>query len=625
MRILLGVLSLLLFSVMACGSGSDGPKSDVRADVDAADDRAELVHALDTNDFAPAADVSNTVDQQEPMADLVHAAPDLLCDSQDTSNLDTHDTENVSTDVPGEVVCASNCDGKECGDDGCGGQCGSCDDSLDCTSDVCDGETCKHAASPVFCIIDALCVPSGTLAPGNVCRACDPAASGTEWTAVWDGKECGAEKVCHSGQCCTPVENCAGKDCGDDGCGGQCGECVDGLVCSNDGLCVDPCEGYECGQNAFGDSCGDCSNDLACVNGKCVTSCIDQCAGKSPQGCYCDIVCAHYGDCCGDVCLVCPQHLYCDCYDECVPDEQCGWTTCGGACGTCSAVEEVCTAGQCNQSTGTECDDGNAEPWDGCTNGQLSETAVSDATTVNDSFPAPVVCAGQVFVAFQGHEGNPVERNIYVRRFDLAASPVGAPTPVSVQPGLLTSPTLACGMDSFLAVAWTEYGTFGEQDQRIRLSFLKTDDLGVMAAHILQTENPESGGIGYPQLAASETGNVVIAYSSKAKSGQSYGPDALVYEVYLRSYDIVGQPVAGETLVNTDTKGDQSMPAVAWLHDDMFVVVWNASETDVSLDPDDNGVSAQTINSDGDLVGLPFLLNSLTDGGQLMASLARAG
>ncbi len=71
--------------------------------------------------------------------------------------------------------CQETCGQKVCGDDGCGGSCGSC-------------------------------------ASGKVCNS--------------------------SGQCvesCAPA--CSGKDCGDDGCGGSCGSCASGESCTAQGTC----------------------------------------------------------------------------------------------------------------------------------------------------------------------------------------------------------------------------------------------------------------------------------------------------------------------------------------------------------------------------------------------------
>lgn len=75
-------------------------------------------------------------------------------------------------------VCVPDCEGRECGPDGCGGTCGACADPT---------------------------------------TACDAA-----------------------GRCtlCTPA--CEGKACGPDGCGRSCGSCPDGEQCADDGTCAAP-------------------------------------------------------------------------------------------------------------------------------------------------------------------------------------------------------------------------------------------------------------------------------------------------------------------------------------------------------------------------------------------------
>jgi GH25 family lysozyme M1 (1,4-beta-N-acetylmuramidase) len=99
--------------------------------------------------------------------------------------------------------CQPACDGKQCGDDGCGGSCGSCTGPSACTDGKC------------------LCAPSchgkqcGDDGCGGSCGACPQQAY------------CQAG-ICYEGQC---VPQCAGRECGDDGCGGSCGSCGDGEQC----------------------------------------------------------------------------------------------------------------------------------------------------------------------------------------------------------------------------------------------------------------------------------------------------------------------------------------------------------------------------------------------------------
>jgi hypothetical protein len=82
----------------------------------------------------------------------------------------------------GSASCTPMCAESECGDDGCGGLCG----------------TCPQVAP--YCVLNQCAVT------------------------------------------CAP--SCPGRQCGDDGCGGSCGECITvGTVCAEDGLCVDPLQG----------------------------------------------------------------------------------------------------------------------------------------------------------------------------------------------------------------------------------------------------------------------------------------------------------------------------------------------------------------------------------------------
>jgi hypothetical protein len=66
------------------------------------------------------------------------------------------------------------------------------------------------------------------------------------------------------------VPQCDGRFCGDDHCGGQCGECAEGEACTPGGRCLpDPCipacEGRECGSDGCGGQCGSCEGGELCI------------------------------------------------------------------------------------------------------------------------------------------------------------------------------------------------------------------------------------------------------------------------------------------------------------------------------------------------------------------------
>lgn len=106
---------------------------------------------------------------------------------------------------------------------------------------------------------------------------------------------------------CTP--SCAGKSCGNDGCGGSCGTCNASSYCSATGqcvaACVPSCAGRVCGNDGCGGSCGSCGNGQVCNgSGRCV-ACNPTCDGMhclGPDGCGGTCTCRPGTACAGGVC-----------------------------------------------------------------------------------------------------------------------------------------------------------------------------------------------------------------------------------------------------------------------------------------------------------------------------------
>jgi hypothetical protein len=129
-----------------------------------------------------------------------------------------------------------------------------CDDSNPCTQDSCDTQSgCLHEVAAGACDDNNACTDgdtckNGLCIPGpvtncdddNECTtdSCDE-QNGCGHVNVADGTACngGGKWACLAGECaCTP--QCAGKECGDDQCGGSCGECGENEACNeNTGQC----------------------------------------------------------------------------------------------------------------------------------------------------------------------------------------------------------------------------------------------------------------------------------------------------------------------------------------------------------------------------------------------------
>ena len=289
------------------------------------------------------------------------------------------------------VSCTPQCDGKECGDDGCGGSCGACDggacdpDTFTCV-DPCMGVTfegCCEGDTVKWC-------EDGELVEAD-CNHPDAGGPQCGWVAeasyYWCGTDGSADPSgvypIDCGEC---EPSCAGKTCGDDGCGGSCGACDAGTTCDAGQCkpCAPSCDGRECGTDGCGGSCGDCGagfcNDMT---GQCSE---DPCFGISVEGCcagdflmWCEndelitVECADtdLGPQCGWLAneayywcgtdggteptgaypLDCPADVYCK--PEC-DGKVCGYDHCGGQCGLCQ-MDEECQDGACVPFSG--CDD----------------------------------------------------------------------------------------------------------------------------------------------------------------------------------------------------------------------------------------------------------------------------
>ena len=288
-----------------------------------------------------------------------------------------------SADGTCEYVCKPQCAGKQCGPDQCGGICGFCVPGFDCSDfglcipqSVCgDGFCDKEAGEDPFTCPKDCGQPSNGCEPtpfagcgGCMCEACVCAMDGFCCEVEWDWL---CVEQCHDcGGCCEPA--CAGKECGPDSCGGQCGMCGKDYTCDGSGqcelVCKPDCDGKECGPDECGGTCGKCDGNATCKNNKCfygkpcgeLILCAIDCVDL--MGAECLFGCLEQGtpeaqneffDLTQCVLWQCGLNLSVDCMlnamggacsdeyaacQQCSPDctgKTCGPNGCGGSCGTC--------------------------------------------------------------------------------------------------------------------------------------------------------------------------------------------------------------------------------------------------------------------------------------------------
>jgi len=209
-------------------SSPQGEDGDVKAEADTfeiGEDTKEVskeTHddtAIDGDNGAP--DETQTVETEDDTADDAN-------DGETANEVDDTESDEAAGDVANdeavvESICVPDCAGKQCGDDGCGGSCGTCDDNIVCTFDMCDvmAGQCLYTPQHTLCNNGNVCDGVEKCAVGIGCQSGVPINCD-------DNNQCTSD-VCQNGLCInTPAADWTPCE-------------LDGLACS-----VDNCWGGVC-------------------------------------------------------------------------------------------------------------------------------------------------------------------------------------------------------------------------------------------------------------------------------------------------------------------------------------------------------------------------------------------
>jgi formylglycine-generating enzyme required for sulfatase activity len=300
---------------------------------------------------------------------------DVIDVSTETVELRTDDTTDTTD------VCIPDCADKECGDDGCGGSCGQCDDG-----DVCNGvESCEAGLCDAGTILDCDDDNPCTLDECNAQAGCQhteqdgPCDDGNPCT---DGETCttgvctgGTKVVCDDNNPCTTdacstVEGCItvpnNLPCNDgDPCTGN-DQCIGGICQPGENACF-PCESdLDCLQYDDGSLC---NGLVVCDEGLCQVLEDSAVICEQPANECLNAECDQESGECIESPL--PDLTFCDDGDLCTVDDVCKQGVCLGKTNTCNDGS-ACTKDWCDELTGIcqhqgpNCDDGNQCTDDSC-------------------------------------------------------------------------------------------------------------------------------------------------------------------------------------------------------------------------------------------------------------------
>ena len=244
--------------ICADGVCVPGEASDCEDDNVCTDDSCDpAIGCVNTNNVANCDDGSEcTVDDVCVDGACVPGdAPD--CDDGSACTMDTCDPALGCVNTP--LTCN---DGSVCTDDSCDPAIGCVNTDIDCNDDdVCTADTCDPALGCVNTPIVGCCVTDAD------CEGLEPVGFLLQMGGWWH--LAGESFGCITGMCdiCTDLDNdgacggvlpcvpnCAGLECGSDGCGGSCGNCEEGFICEA-GLC-------EAVPAPLPEGAGDCADGL---------------------------------------------------------------------------------------------------------------------------------------------------------------------------------------------------------------------------------------------------------------------------------------------------------------------------------------------------------------------------
>ena len=236
--------------------------------------------------------------------------------------------------------------------------------------------------------------------------------------------------------------------------------------------------------------------------------------------------------------------------------------------------------------------------YDAAGNAVGSETAVN--TTTTDSQTDPEVSAlvnGGFVIVWESEAQDTDGRGVYARTFDA--------TGTATSGEILVNSHVAGNQDTAMPVYLTGGGfvvvweSNGQDGSGNGVYFQRFDDSGVAQGSETLVNTTTSGNQSIPRITATGDGGFIAVWHDDSSGNE---------EIKAQRFDSLGATVGGEISVNTYSTGLQDDADVTALTGGNLVIAWESMDQDGS----ENGIFGQIIDSSGNAVGSEFQVNSTT-------------
>ena len=244
--------------------------------------------------------------------------------------------------------------------------------------------------------------------------------------------------------------------------------------------------------------------------------------------------------------------------------------------------------------------------FDSVGNAVGGEFRVNTAPGQDQTYSSAVALSDGGFMVFWQHRVSSAGIEFHAQRYDSAGIVVGGEMNLGsiAEVGFFT-PSAALLHDGTLAVAWHyQTSSWGTNDILIQRYTADGHLLGPRLSAAFPRAWNNNAWVSSPTIAALNPGGFVVVWTESADYGEIRG----------QVYDAAGIKVGGTFRANTTTSYKQENPAVAGLHDDSFVVVWESPDGTGGTD-----IFMQRFNQFGQKVNGEVRVNSYTAGDQLGA------